>query len=156
MEIDFQDETGKVTDIHIGLIEQLLIYAADYQNISGEAELSVSFVDNDEIQLLNKQYRGLDKPTDVLSFALEEETDDEMKITGADIPIALGDIIISVDKAEQQAEDYNHSYDRELGFLALHGFLHLLGYDHMNSEDEQIMFSKQEEILNGFGLSRGK
>ncbi|UOQ47415.1 rRNA maturation RNase YbeY [Gracilibacillus caseinilyticus] len=156
MEIDFQDETGKVKETHMDLIQQLLLYAGEYQSISPDAELSVTFVDNNEIKLLNKQYRGLDKPTDVLSFALEEEAEEEIKIKGADIPIALGDIIISVDKAEQQAQDYNHSYDRELGFLALHGFLHLLGYDHMNPDDEKKMFLKQEEILNGFGLSREK
>ncbi|QGH34966.1 rRNA maturation RNase YbeY [Gracilibacillus salitolerans] len=156
MELDFYDETEKVSQEHFDLITQLLSYAAKHENIGLDSELSISFVDNDEIQLLNKQYRGLDNPTDVLSFALEEEAEEEIRITGADIPVALGDIVISVDKANEQAFEYNHSFSRELGFLALHGFLHLLGYDHMNDEDEKKMFSRQEEILNGFGLSREK
>ncbi|WP_163581193.1 rRNA maturation RNase YbeY [Gracilibacillus saliphilus] len=156
MEIDFHDETEKVSEEHLDLISQLLTYAAKQENIAVDSELSISFVNNDEIQQLNKQYRELDKPTDVLSFALEEEVDQEIRIIGADIPVTLGDIIISVDKADEQALEYNHSLSRELGFLALHGFLHLLGYDHMNEEDERKMFSRQEEILNGFGLSREK
>ncbi|MGP4042406.1 rRNA maturation RNase YbeY [Gracilibacillus sp. D59] len=156
MKIDFYDETKKVSQEHYDLINELLSYAAKQENTTANSELSISFVDNEEIQLLNKQYRGLDRPTDVLSFALEEEADDEIKITGTDIPVALGDIVISVDKANEQASEYNHSFSRELGFLALHGYLHLLGYDHMNEEDEKIMFSRQEEILNGFGLSREK
>ncbi|WP_208585942.1 rRNA maturation RNase YbeY [Gracilibacillus suaedae] len=156
MEIDFHDETENVSQDHLDLIDQLLSYAAKQENIAADSELSISFVNNDEIQQLNKQYRKLDKPTDVLSFALEDEVDQEIRIIGADIPVALGDIIISVDKASEQALEYNHSFSRELGFLALHGFLHLLGYDHMNEEDERKMFSRQEEILNGFGLSREK
>ncbi|WP_018931595.1 rRNA maturation RNase YbeY [Gracilibacillus lacisalsi] len=156
MEIDFHDETNKVSEEHLDLISQLLNHAAKQENIAANSELSISFVNNDEIQQLNKQYRELDKPTDVLSFALEEEVDQEIRIIGADIPVTLGDIIISVDKANEQALEYNHSFSRELGFLALHGFLHLLGYDHMNEEDERKMFSRQEEILNEFGLSREK
>ncbi|WP_089738873.1 rRNA maturation RNase YbeY [Gracilibacillus ureilyticus] len=154
MEIDFIDDTGKVAKDHMELIEDLLVYAAKEEEVSSLAELSVTFVDNNEIQRLNKQYRDLDKPTDVLSFALEEETEEEIEIVGEDMPVMLGDIIISLDKAEEQANDYNHTLSRELGFLALHGFLHLLGYDHMEEEEEKKMFGRQEEILNGFGLSR--
>ncbi|WP_058307415.1 rRNA maturation RNase YbeY [Gracilibacillus massiliensis] len=154
MEMDFYDETKKVSTDHMKLIEDLLAFAAEQENISPDAELSISFVDNDEIKKLNRQYREIDRPTDVLSFALQEG--EELEILGADIPLMLGDIIISVDKAEEQANEYNHSFSRELGFLALHGFLHLLGYDHMNSEEEKKMFLRQEEILNGFGLSREK
>ncbi|MFC4404182.1 rRNA maturation RNase YbeY [Gracilibacillus xinjiangensis] len=154
MEIDFIDETNKISSDQIEQIEDLLLYAAKAESVSGLAELSVTFVDNTEIQHLNKQYRDLDKPTDVLSFALEEESEGEMAIAGEEIPVILGDIIISIDKAEEQAKDYNHSLSRELGFLALHGFLHLLGYDHMEEADEKKMFGRQEEILNGFGLSR--
>ncbi|MDX8045951.1 rRNA maturation RNase YbeY [Gracilibacillus sp. S3-1-1] len=156
MEIDFHDETEKVSEEHIALITNLLTYAAEQENIAEGAELSISFVDNDDIQQLNSQYRGLDKPTDVLSFALEETAEDEVTISGVELPVALGDIIISVDKAVEQAEEYNHSFSRELGFLALHGLLHLLGYDHMEEADEKKMFGRQEEILNGFGLSREK
>ncbi|SHN11282.1 rRNA maturation RNase YbeY [Gracilibacillus kekensis] len=153
MEMDFSDETKKVSTDHMKLIEDLLSYAAEQESISRNAEISITFVNNDVIKELNQQYRNIDRPTDVLSFALEEGVE---TIVGADIPIMLGDIIISVNKAEEQANEYNHSFSRELGFLALHGFLHLLGYDHMESEEEKKMFLRQEEILNGFGLSREK
>ncbi len=77
-----------------------------------------------------------------------------MEIVGAEMPRMLGDIIISIERTKEQAEEYGHSFDRELGFLALHGFLHLLGFDHMNEEDEKVMFTKQKEILEEYGLSR--
>lgn len=121
------------------------------ENIEEEAELSVTFVDKEEIQEINKMYRDKDKVTDVISFALEE---DEPEITGLDMPRVLGDIIICTDVAKEQADNYGHSFERELGFLALHGFLHLLGYDHMNEQDEKEMFGRQEQILNAYGLTR--
>lgn len=77
-----------------------------------------------------------------------------MEIVGAEMPRMLGDIIISIERTKEQAKEYGHSFDRELGFLALHGFLHLLGFDHMNEEDEKVMFTKQKEILEEYGLSR--
>ncbi|GAB2573106.1 rRNA maturation RNase YbeY [Gracilibacillus alcaliphilus] len=154
MEIDFNDETGMISNEHMELVKQLLLYAAEQEDISPEAEVSISFVNDDEIHRLNKQFRQIDRPTDVLSFALEEQVEGELAITGAALPVVLGDIIISVDKITEQAEQYNHSFTRELGFLTVHGLLHLIGYDHMNKEDEQKMFTRQEEILNDFGLSR--
>src|SRR5699024_4393893 len=156
MDIDFFDKTEKVTEEHQSLIHSLLSYAAQQEDVSQEAELSITFVDNEEIHQLNNDYREKNSPTDVLSFALEEESDGEIPIIGDDVPIVLGDIIISVDKAIEQAEAYNHSFSRELGFLALHGFLQLLGYDHLEEEEEKKMLKRQEEILNGFGLSREK
>ncbi|RCW65335.1 rRNA maturation RNase YbeY [Saliterribacillus persicus] len=154
MIIDFHDETNEVTEEYIDLIDKLLTFAGKEENLSDRIELSVGFVNNEEIQELNKNYRQIDKPTDVLSFALEDEKEGELKIIGEDVPLMLGDIIISVDKAKEQAKDYNHSLERELGFLALHGFLHLNGYDHMSEEDETKMFDRQKEILDAFGLSR--
>ncbi|KGP90500.1 rRNA maturation factor [Pontibacillus chungwhensis BH030062] len=154
MYIDFHDETNSVEEDYIDLIQRILDFASNQENITDEAELSVSFVDNNEIQIINRNYRQKDEPTDVISFAMQEEGDGEMKIMGAEMPLLLGDIVISVDRAKEQAEEYNHTYERELGFLALHGFLHLLGYDHMNEEDEKKMFSRQEEILHEFGLKR--
>lgn len=154
MYIDFHDETNKVTSDYVDMLQRLLIFAAEKEGITQEAEVSVSFVTNKEIQELNRNYRGKDEPTDVISFALEETMDDELNIVGEDIPLVLGDIVISVDRTIEQAEDYNHSFDRELGFLTVHGFLHLLGYDHMNKDDEKVMFQKQEDILNAFELRR--
>ena len=154
LSIDFIDETNFVVEKETELIEQLLQFAAKEEQISEECELSVTFVNDEAIREINKQYRGKDRATDVISFALEEMGEDEIEIIGADMPRVLGDIIISVDTAKAQAEEYGHSTNRELGFLALHGFLHLLGYDHMTEEDEKIMFTKQRDILEKYGLSR--
>lgn len=154
MEIDFQDHTNFVKESHLDLIKGLIELASKKESVSDNAELSITFVNNNEIQEINRDYRNIDRPTDVISFALEETTDGEVEIIGEDLPVILGDIIISVEKAKEQAEDYNHSFERELGFLAVHGFLHLLGYDHQTNEDEKIMFQKQEEILGEFNLGR--
>jgi probable rRNA maturation factor len=153
LEIDFQDEGQSVPEDMIGLVDELLQYAAKTLNI-GDAEMSLTFVDDDRIQEINKTYRDKDQPTDVISFAMEDEVEGEVAIIGADLPRILGDIIISIPKAKEQAEEHGHSFRRELGFLALHGFLHLLGYDHMTEADEKEMFGLQNELLNSFGLTR--
>lgn len=154
MEIDFHDQTNTVSSEHMNLVEQLLSFTAIKEKLPNNAEVSITFVNNDEIQEINRTYRNKDQPTDVISFALEEQLEDELDIIGDDIPLVLGDIVISVDKAIEQAEDYRHSFERELGFLAVHGFLHLLGYDHIEEADEKIMFAKQAEILGEFNLER--
>ncbi|MBB6285017.1 rRNA maturation RNase YbeY [Geobacillus subterraneus] len=154
IQIDFIDETNEVTAEQIETIERLIREAAAVENVPEGAEVSVSFVDNERIRAMNRDYRGKDAPTDVLSFALEEEGEGEIDIIGADVPPVLGDIVISVPKAKEQAAEYGHSFMRELGFLAVHGFLHLLGYDHETEEEERVMFAKQEEILARFGLTR--
>ncbi len=105
---------------------------------------NVIIVNNDYIHSLNRDYRNIDKETDVISFALEDEKDENFSKKRM-----LGDIYISIDKARSQAKEYGHSLNREICFLAVHGFLHLLGYDHMKKEDEEIMFGKQELILDG-------
>lgn len=110
-----------------------------------DTELSLTFVNNEEIHKLNKEYRQKDYATDVLSFPFENEFN---------LPInnILGDIIISLQKAESQAQEYGHSFNRELGFLIVHGILHLNGYDHETKEDEEKMFSLQKKLLLGFDL----
>ena len=154
LQIDFNDETDKLSETDMKLIENLLQYAAIEEQIEDGSEVSITFVTNKDIQEINKTYRGKDQPTDVISFAMEELGEGEVEINFTDMPRVLGDIIISVEKAQEQAEEYGHDFDRELGFLALHGFLHLLGYDHMNEEDEKQMFSRQKELLEGYGLER--
>jgi probable rRNA maturation factor len=154
MHIDFHDKTNSVPTDYVDLIQRLLIFTAEKEGIVPEAEMSVNFVDNKEIQELNRNYRQKDSPTDVISFAMQESVEGEMDIIGGDIPMILGDIVISVDKAKEQAIEYDHTYERELAFLTVHGFLHLLGYDHMNKTDEKKMFKKQEEILGEFGIER--
>ena len=112
-------------------------------------EFNIIIVDNDYIHELNKNYRNIDRPTDVITFALEDY-EDGIKLEHR----MLGDIYISIDKAISQAEEYGHDLRREICFLAVHGFLHLLGYDHMEKEEEEIMFSLQEEILNEANITK--
>lgn len=142
-------------------LQQLLIRciqeAAAREEVDGE--VVVTLVNNERIHQLNRDYRGVDRPTDVLSFAMNEAGEDEMDIyidesEFDDYPNMLGDIIISLPKAQEQAEEYGHSLERELGFLAVHGFLHLLGYDHGTEEEEKEMFSRQDEVLAKIGLTR--
>lgn len=113
------------------------------------AVFSIIFVTLEEIHELNKTYRGIDRPTDVISFALEDSTDFEVE--GIRV---LGDIYVCIDKMKEQALEYGHSETRELSFLVCHGLLHLLGYDHMKKEDEIVMFGKQDKILERLGITR--
>lgn len=114
-------------------------------------EVSVTLTNNDYIHQLNKKYRGIDRPTDVLSFALNES--DEPAIADAAINI-LGDLVISVERAEEQAKDFGHSVRREMAFLTVHGMLHLLGYDHMEEEERAEMENEQRYVMEKLGISR--
>lgn len=154
--VDIIDDNNLIENSTKEMLVKLLECAADYEGVNTEiTEMSLSFVTKEEIQEINRDYRGKDMPTDVISFALNDEVEDEINIIGLEEEFnSIGDIIICVDIAHEQANEYNHSFDREIGFLAVHGFLHLLGYDHMNEEDEKEMFGKQEAILEKFGLRR--
>jgi probable rRNA maturation factor len=147
-----------VLDISPSLIEQLekLLQLAGNQEEVVTGEVALSFVTDEEIQQLNKQYRNLDQPTDVLSFAMQEIGLDELEIIYDEIVDVepLGDIIISIPRAIAQSEEYGHSLEREIGFLFVHGFLHLIGYDHGDEAAEVEMFAKQEHILQLAGLTR--
>ncbi|OTN76152.1 endoribonuclease YbeY [Enterococcus sp. 8G7_MSG3316] len=157
MEITFIDETNSVGENKTQEIDALLQFAASYLKLPEDTEMSVTFMDNAAIQIINREYRDKDMPTDVISFAFEEETDEMPIIFDEEMeamPRDLGDIMISIERAREQAEEYGHSYDRELGFLALHGFLHINGYDHMTPDDEKEMFGLQKEILDAYGLKR--
>lgn len=144
----FNETKEKVEELKT--VKKVLSYALKKQNIQN-AECNVILVDNEKIHEINKTYRGIDRPTDVISFALEDEKD----FVYQDFRL-LGDIYISLDKTKEQAVLYGHSFLRELSFLAVHGLLHLLGYDHMEKEMEKQMFSLQEEILNEYGITRDK
>ena len=139
------------TDKDIEELEKALEYVryvSKRENIE-DALFNVIFVNNDKIHELNKTYRGVDRVTDVISFALEDGED--LKEPGIRV---LGDIYIAIDVAYEQAENYGHSRLREVCFLITHGILHLLGYDHMNEEDEKVMFDKQKEILDSYDIIR--
>ena len=146
MELDFTsqiDGFDEYEGIYLSLLERTL----KHLNLSFEPIVSVSFVDDEFIHQLYRDYRKIDRPTDVISCAfLDNEDDRESQLHGQGI-VCLGDIYISVDRAKEQAEEYGHSLNRELSFLFVHGLLHLLGYDHMTPEDEKVMFALQDEIL---------
>ena len=133
----------------LDVVKEVLEYAIKKEQL-GDVLFNVIIVDNDFIHELNRDYRHIDRETDVITFALEDEKD---MITPVDTRV-LGDIYISIDKAFAQAEEYGHSLKRELCFLAVHGFYHLLGYDHMNEEEEKVMFAKQEEVLDECQIQR--
>ena len=115
-------------------------------------EVSVTLTNNEYINTLNKEYRGIDRPTDVLSFALNESEEPEM-VDGPAVNV-LGDLIISVERAEEQAADYGHSLRREVAFLTVHGMLHLLGYDHMEDEEREEMEAEQRFVMEKLGIPR--
>ena len=157
MQIISNDEHALLTDEQVQLVESILQYAAEAEAIEEPSELSVTFLTNEEIHDINREWRGKDAPTDVISFAFDEMGEEEMDFElDEDEPRLLGDLIISVERCREQAADYGHSFERELGFLAIHGFLHLLGYDHMTTEEEAVMTARQEEVLAHFELKRGR
>lgn len=134
------------------LLNQAVQEAIRLSDGSEEAEVSLVLIDDKRIHELNFEYRGVDRPTDVLSFALQEEVDDEPDMEVEDE--LLGDILISVERAREQAVEYGHSFEREIIYLAVHGTLHLLGFDHEEERDKQEMRSKEEEIMRKLKLER--
>ena len=133
----------------IRTIKRVLKYGVKKESLKN-VEFNVIFVDDEKIHEINRDYRNIDRVTDVITFALEDNLDVVLEKR------ILGDIYISVDKAKVQAVEYGHSFLRELSFLAVHGFYHLLGYDHMNEDDEKIMFEKQEILLDEFNIRRSE
>ncbi|MBC7324918.1 MAG: rRNA maturation RNase YbeY [Moorella sp. (in: Bacteria)] len=138
----------------LSLLERVLAAAAAMEGVGPAAEVGLTLVDDAAIRELNRTYRGLDTPTDVLSFALEEAGPGEPPHAGPEADRLLGDIVVSVPTAARQASLYGHSLARELAFLAVHGFLHLLGYDHDTAAGAARMEARQEEVLARLGLER--
>ena len=148
MNLEVFNETDELLEEELNELKELLNKVCIDEKL-GNGEFNVIIVDEAKIQELNKIYRNIDKVTDVISFALED--DETFNISGYRV---LGDIYICIEKARRQAEEYGHSFKRELSFLAIHGLLHLLGYDHMEKQDEEVMFAKQEEVLKRYGIDR--
>lgn len=146
-QVSIYNETDKKLN-EIDELPKLIDYMIKFEKLDNLI-FNVIIVDNEYIHKLNRDYRNIDRPTDVITFALEDNG--KIELEGGRV---LGDIYISIDKAKEQAKEYNHSLKRELSFLMVHGFLHLLGYDHMNEEDEKVMFDKQERILDSYGITR--
>ena len=165
MTIEIEYEAEKKLDLpYEKIIRDVIEEAMDYEGCPYEAEVSVVLTDNPPIQAINRDYRQIDRPTDVLSFpmvdyerpadfcGLEEQAEDYFNPETGEL--MLGDIIVSVDKVEEQAEKYGHSQARELAFLVAHSMLHLFGYDHMEEEERLVMERKQAEILERRGYRR--
>lgn len=144
IQIYMTDETGCIDDDLNKLIEKTVRACIKSESYEKSTEVSILIVGKEKIRQINKEFRGIDKETDVLSFPMLDFTENS----------SLGDIVINIERARQQASDYEHSFERELAFLVVHSMLHLFDYDHESKEDEQIMFTKQDEILNGLGLVR--
>ena len=158
------DETGQVSEEILKQTQEILEFAAQKTGKENK-EMAVTFVSNARSHELNLEYRDTDRPTDVISLEYKPELDiavDEEDLLDhpelaemlEDFDAYIGELFISVDKAREQAEEYGHSFEREMGFLAVHGFLHVNGYDHYTPEEEAEMFGLQEEILTAYGLTR--
>ncbi|KYZ77030.1 rRNA maturation RNase YbeY [Anaerosporomusa subterranea] len=147
-----QPESLVVPDGLESVIRTVLNKTAEVYDLSPQTEVSILFTDNATIHSLNRDYRGKDMPTDVLSFALNEG--DEPTIIDGPPENLLGDIIISLEKAAEQAAEYGHSLEREVAFLTLHGLLHLLGYDHETEDDRAEMRQEEEAVLGLLGIGR--
>ncbi|QQK75826.1 rRNA maturation RNase YbeY [Salicibibacter cibarius] len=152
VELDIADETATLPETQVALVMNVLQSTCERLGLPADTECSLLFVDANMIQTLNRDYRGKDAVTDVLSFALNDEDEEAMDTDPADH--MLGDIVVCVERARYQAEEYDHSLERELCFLAIHGLLHLLGYDHGTADEEREMFTLQEELLRAYGLER--
>ena len=138
----------------LGTLEQAAVLCLKEEGIPDErVEISLSFVSMEEIHQLNKMYRQVDRPTDVLSFPMIEDFN-EIDWEDEEEEILLGDVVICLEQAQKQAEEYGHSFEREVGFLTVHSMLHLLGFDHMTEEEEKEMFDYQREILEQMELTR--
>lgn len=158
------DETGQISEEILKQTQEILEFAAQKTGKENK-EMAVTFVSNERSHELNLEYRDTDRPTDVISLEYKPELDiavDEEDLLDhpelaemlEDFDAYIGELFISVDKAREQAEEYGHSFEREMGFLAVHGFLHINGYDHYTPEEEAEMFGLQEEILTAYGLTR--
>ena len=159
MYIEMVDETGQVSKEMLQQTQEILELGKE------DKEMAVTFVTNERSHELNLEYRDTDRPTDVISLeykpeleiAFDEEDlleNPELAEMMSEFDAYIGELFISIDKAHEQAEEYGHSFEREMGFLAVHGFLHINGYDHYTPEEEAEMFGLQEEILTAYGLTR--
>lgn len=149
MEVFFDDRQSKL-EIDEKNLNQLILVIEEViklENVKGQLEISVSFVDDKEIKALNNDYRGKDKATDVLSFPIEDDFFTPI--------ILLGDVIISVETALEQSIEYGHSLERELSYLTCHSILHLLGYDHIDDEEKKVMRNKEKTIMKNLALFKG-
>lgn len=170
MSVVIEKETDFTVDFDIErLVQRVIDKCLEYENCPYEASVSVTFTDNEGIRLLNSQYRNIDSATDVLSFPMieYEKAGDFSILEKNSVQICdnfepdtgelmLGDIVISVERAKEQAEEYGHSVEREIGFLVAHSMFHLFGYDHIDEAEREDMEKRQREVLDSLGIARSK
>jgi probable rRNA maturation factor len=143
--IENEQDKIEYTEDYETLVKKAVEGTLEYEGFTKNCEISITFTDNENIRTLNNEFRNIDRETDVLSFPMDDDGEE----------VVLGDVVISLEKAKEQAEEYGHSLEREISFLCVHSCLHLLGYDHeTGEEDEQVMFKKQHEILEKIGQKR--
>ena len=163
--VDNRQDKIEVTEEFTNKLENTIIFALKEEGVNVPCEVSLVFVDNEEIREINNENRGIDRATDVLSFPIleypkdkvykevyEEEKFDETFLDGEDL--VIGDIVLSLEKALEQSEEYNHSFEREASYLVVHSVLHLLGYDHMEDEEKKRMRTREEEIIDKLNIKR--
>ncbi|MDY6012263.1 rRNA maturation RNase YbeY [Clostridium sp.] len=163
--VDNRQEKIKVTDEFVEKLENVINFALKEEEVSVDCEISMLFVDNEEIREINNETRGIDRATDVLSFPMldyqdkkvfkEMYKDNNFDITFMDgEELVLGDIVLSLERALEQSREYSHSFERESCYLVVHSVLHLLGYDHMEEDDKKIMRKREEDILGKLYITR--
>lgn len=163
--VDNRQDILDVKEEFVDKLKNVIEFALKEEQVNIQCEVSLVLVDNSEIKEINKDTRGIDKETDVLSFPMLEYENKkvfkEMYLDYKFLPsdfdgdeLVLGDIVLSLEKAMEQSKEYNHSYEREAAYLVVHSVLHLLGYDHMEDEDKKIMRNREEEILNKLNITR--
>lgn len=165
--VDNRQEKVEISEEFVSKLTEVIDFALKEEEVNIKCEISLLFVDNEEISGINKETRGIDRETDVLSFPMLDYEDKKVfkqiykdyKFSPVDFDgeeLVLGDIVLSLEKALEQSEEFNHSYEREAAYLVVHSVLHLLGYDHMEDDEKSVMRSREEEILNKLNITRGK
>ena len=154
--VEIKYNCDKLDKTNEKLIKKVVSTVLEAEGICHDVDVYITLMDNDEIHKINKEYRNVDRPTDVLSFPMFERDEiiDLKEPKTNDIEEILGDILISVPKVKEQANEYGHSFERELSYLVTHGMLHLLGYDHMEDDEKKIMREHEEMVLHKLGIER--
>ena len=163
--VDNRQEKLEVTEEFVSKLTEVIDFALKEEEVNIKCEVSLLFVDNEEIKEINKETRGIDRETDVLSFPMLDYEDKKVfkeiykdyKFSQVDFDgeeLVLGDIVLSLEKALEQSKEFNHSYEREASYLVVHSVLHLLGYDHMEDDEKSVMRGREEEILNKLNITR--
>ncbi|GEO77986.1 metalloprotease [Companilactobacillus mindensis DSM 14500] len=156
MDLEIFNDDNLIDQDRENWIKDIVQFAFNKLELKDNTQLSIHIVTKDKIHEINKKYRDTDRATDVISFAINDGEDslDYLEAQIPDLPVDLGDLFISVEIVAEHAKEYEHSFDRELGYTIVHGILHLNGYDHIKPEDEKVMIGLQEKILSAYGLEK--